>query len=566
MAPAVESKLSIGALESTALRPSFGSLTANGASAVEQVLTLPGNAIVGSFPVTVWAGRSEWTLCQAVGQLRQQDTSSGTQASTSVVVDFGTLRTVSGVGLQRLPSLQGSFRILQVRQWTGTGFAKDPVETSLPGMQMADLLIDRRQRSPAASFNTLPFSSQIRTERLQIDLLGKTDDATLGRLLLAQLPDLPADFELRINGGPPVWTSLGPVTDAAPGWIQPPAGTSGPAHQEVDLGAAINALLGDPAADITPAMDLHVVFSARVPGVLRLDLPPDIDSRVRYLAQVALPPGQDELTFTAEGLKTVPLPLPSWVQSVEDLDLTVTAKLPPERTVPPLGPDAQPVETGSSVPLAEMELDPERSAAVALGGQPLGELIGVRLPLRAGASGAEVVALLLAGGADRPGAPLDGGASKPASLQATDGDVWTTFPFPRPVPLDPAGLPYVAVQVTRGRVRWSLTGDAAAGQVLFGPPDGPWQPLPALGDLSALRGRVRMMGHAAPDRPVAPLQIGLAGGAVRTAVTPSPKGVAVEVAGPVDSVAPPALEIVSLTAGTVTLSRLVVTATRKAAT
>lgn len=249
--------------------------------------------------------------------------------------------------------------------------------------------------------------------------------------------------------------------------------------------------------------------------------------------------------------------------------------------MPPLGPDAQPVEAGSSMPLAEMALDPERAAAVELRvalpplaaqAYEMGELVAVRLPLRAGAGGAEVRALFLAGGASRPGAPLDGGASKPVelppatSVAGVAGDTWSTFVFPRPIPLDPAQLPFVAIVVTRGGVRWALTGERTAGQVFFGPPDGPWQKLP--GTVPPQGGRLRLVGHAPPGRPAAPLEVGLAGGAARVPVTPAPKGVTVEVAGPVATPAGApspavALELVSLTAGTVTLSGVVVTATRK---
>jgi hypothetical protein len=543
-------------------------LAANGASSVEGVLSLPKNAVVQApFTVTVQAGRAEWTRCRDVGQLRQQDRSAGGQARTSVVVDFGVLRTVAGVGVKDTEKYQ----VLEVKPWNGTAFAEHPIFSDDSGSAEAAVIFD----------------SQVRTERLQIELIGKENDSILGDWLLVQLPDPPADLELRIDGGRPVWTSPGPVVAGARGWQAPPT-ASGLLYQEIDLSVAINALLGDPAAVIVPKVDLHLVLSARLPGALQLDLPPENARRVRYLARPVLAPGQDQLVFAEEGRKTVPLALPAWVQSIDKVALTVAAKLAPERTVPPLGPDAEPAGPGSTVPLAEMLLDPARAGAVALatatsGAPPadpraldLGELVAVRLPLRAEAGGAEVRALLL-GGAAEPGAAISGGTSKPVELQEAAGaaaaDAWSTFAFPRPVPLDPGRLPFVAVMVTRGRVRWSLTG-AAAGQVFSGPPDGPWQPLPALGDVAALGGRVRMVGHAAPDRQVAPLEVrvaGVAGAAAAPAaeVTPTPKGVAVEVQGAAGvsvELAAPALEVLSLVAGTVTVSNVVVTATRRETT
>src|SRR6202035_1301768 len=397
-----------------------GQLTANGASSVEltvetpglpsKPLQLPRNAVVDpGFKVTVSAGRADWTRCKDVGQLHQQAIDRG----ISVVFDFGVLRTVAGVGLTDT----GTFRILTVKQWTGTGFAAQPVFDS-DGVGSFDAAV--------------VFNSQIRSERLQVDLVKVVDPPGNGIAidsLLVQLPDLPADLDLRINGGPPVWTFPGTVTGTPPGWAPGPAGL---ASHDVDLTAALNALLGDPTASIDAPLDLHVVLTARVPGALDLQLAQPVDPLVRYLAQVALPPGQETLTFSAEGRKVVPLPLPPWVGAVEKVSLTVAAKLPPERTVPPLGPDAQPVDAnalgGPAVPLAEMALDPERAAAVALTGPSpgdplfaspvygLGELVGVRLPLRAETGGAEVRALLLAAGDDGPGAPVDGGASKPVNL------------------------------------------------------------------------------------------------------------------------------------------------------
>ncbi|HZF12409.1 MAG TPA: hypothetical protein VFE33_26775 [Thermoanaerobaculia bacterium] len=520
-----------------------GQLTANGSSSVElsPLLQLPRNAVVASYKVTVRAGRADWAIGKSVGQLRQQ--------GASVVVDFGVLRTVAGVGVVDA----SKFQIVRVRPWTGTAFA-DPV-------------VGSAKSSTPQSGAAVLFPSQIRTERLQIDLASTAD---VSAALLLQLPDLPADLELRINGAAPVWTAPGPVIAGSPGWLADAA--SGLAYRQVDLAAALNALLADPTADITSEVDLHVVLSARVPGALGLEPPDNASLGLRYLAQVALPAGAKQVRFAEEGLQAVPLHPPDWAQSVEEVKLTLAAKLPPERTLPPLGPDLQPVAAGSAVPLAEMALDPERAAAVALPSlDALGELVAVRLPLRAEAAGAEVRVLLLAGDGGQPGDPLPGAVSKPVELAAAgpaspaDMDVWSTFAFPRPIPLhagDPAKPRFLAILVTRGRVRWAFTGEAAAGEVRFGPPDGPWQPLPGLGQLSDLRGRVRLQGHALSGQPIAPLELGLVGGAARIPATPTPKGVTVELAGPVAATGA-ALQVVSLTAGTVTLRDVVVTVTRK---
>src|SRR5512140_1151547 len=91
-------------------------LTTNGAASVEQVVTLPKTAVLDplQYVVTVHAGRAQWTLASNVGQVRKQD-ASGVSGRTTVVVDFGVLRTVAAVGLLDTSKLS----IIQVKPWTG---------------------------------------------------------------------------------------------------------------------------------------------------------------------------------------------------------------------------------------------------------------------------------------------------------------------------------------------------------------------------------------------------------------------------------------------------------------
>src|SRR6266852_8756116 len=100
-------------------------LSVNGALSVERVITtLPRNAVVLSpFIVTVEAGPADWATVASVAHIRQKDISGSGQDRTSVVVDFGVMRTVAGVGLTRARTLQ----VLQVRQWAGTAFAPVPI-------------------------------------------------------------------------------------------------------------------------------------------------------------------------------------------------------------------------------------------------------------------------------------------------------------------------------------------------------------------------------------------------------------------------------------------------------
>src|SRR6266446_6393944 len=106
-------------------------LTVNGALSVDCTLPLSRNAVVESpFLVTVSAGPADWATIVGVAHFRQRDISGTTQSRTSVVIDFGVLRTVGGVGLTDDRTLQ----VLQVRPWAGTGFAPRAIVNGAKGL------------------------------------------------------------------------------------------------------------------------------------------------------------------------------------------------------------------------------------------------------------------------------------------------------------------------------------------------------------------------------------------------------------------------------------------------
>src|SRR5713226_3405183 len=268
-------------------------LSVNGALSVERVITLPRNAVVLSpFTVTVEAGLADWATVASVAHIRQKDISGSGQDRTSVVVDFGVMRTVAGVGLTRARTLQ----VLQVRQWAGTAFAPVPIVSGAGAFKGAPTIGGSAAKLDTTLEAEVPFPSEIKTDRLQIDLIGKGDDQQLGATLLVQLPDLPADLDLKINGGAPVWSVPGAVaapppgatTAPPPGWEAAKDGLLQP-HQQPEISAALTAMLGDPSADKSNTLDLHVVLAARNPGALELNLPDPAAWRIRYVANVALP-------------------------------------------------------------------------------------------------------------------------------------------------------------------------------------------------------------------------------------------------------------------------------------
>lgn len=535
----------------------FASLLSDGVGSVtlSPLLQLNRNTIVRKFDVTVGAVHASRTQAQNVAQVRAYSSS----GAHTVVIDFGTPRTVS------YAEILGGPKIQRVSAWAGAQFGRPffPADG------------DDGTQSYAA------FPSEVRAERLLLELDSAPSSDTVGQDITLEIPDLPADLELRINDAAPVWTN--------PGAVQPIKGLATPAidrwseqsQRIVPLAAALNRLVADPLADEMATFNL--VLTSKVPGMLTLDADPaplySHIHRVKFGAETST-----DIEFSGEGYVAVPLPIPApapgKTQVVEEVRLTALAKLPPERVLPPLGPDWVPAPSDSESPvLAELVIDPARAACVRLGSTGLGELSGVRLPLTAPSDGAEVrVALWRADPATgEPLEALPNATSEPVTLQGGETvDTWTSFAFSKPVPLDKAPQPWVAVLVSRGSLTWSLAqkpaavGDvgsdtalAAANILRRGAPNGPWRTLPAPFQSAVppavidARGRIRAIGHAAKTAPVAPLMVGLAGqDSPMTEVTPTAKGVPVVVAfDPAVAVAAatPVLSIVSRVAGTLTL-------------
>ncbi|QSQ26049.1 hypothetical protein JY651_14470 [Pyxidicoccus parkwayensis] len=543
---------------------------ANGTATAALEVKLPGNALVRELDVVVQADRASWSALSAVGQVRRQD---GPEGALAVVVDFGTPRTVSAVALvgesyRSSGSFPGGYlSITGVRAWTGNAFANGYVYPP-PYSEAAD--------DPSTS--VARFTAEVRTERLLIELTASQasafTDNVAGSRLAVELPALPGDLELRIDGGAPVWTWPGPVQ---PGDGPDDFKRVGSATKlTVSLRDAFAKLTGDP--DHPEERSFHVELVARQPGQLGLTAG---TRKLSYLVRTPLEPeGRQDLVFATEGAQDVPLTLlSSGTKKLEEVRLTVAATLPPERGLPPVGP--------AVAPEADLVLDAERAACVRLTeASDLVELTGIRLPLRARAGGAEVRVLLLSHQKDASaegtaGPALEGAsATTPVVLEAPatgdTSDTWTLFEFPKPVTLR-GELPWAAVLVGRGTVEWSL-GRYATGETPLplrrGAPTGPWEPLPAALTLSgSLGGRIHVIGHARKNSVVAPpvrLLPVLTGavapvtGTPEMRITPTARGVAalwppegssftLDVTGKTASV-----RITSLASGTVTVRDLVV--------
>lgn len=516
-----------------------------GISSASLPVTLAKNTLVRRFNVIVTATRATTTQAITAAQVRAYDTPSGNTA----VIDFGVPRTLSAISVR-------SADIVSVKAWTGAAFG-DPFYG-----------VERVLRGPQAIFD-----SEVRSERFLVRLSNPIK--RLEEEMFLELPELPTDLEIRINGGAPVWTN--------PGAVQPTTAELNPetwdstGRRVVDLRDALNALLADPLSDATASYEITV--TTKVPGRLLIveDTRRGHDRSLSYVNRILFQHDPEKtLDFEEEGVLAVPLPLPSTStrRRVEEVHLTAIANLPQERTMPPVGP--LPASTTQTPVLAEMIIDAGHAACVRLGVSDeeeeleLEQLTAIRLPLAAEGDGAEVRVVLWSNGATGPSEPLPGGVSKPMTLPAS-AEKWTRFEFAKPVPVDADNPPWAAVLASRGTVSWALANRAVqtglrtpddafvqSNVVRRGSPNGPWEPLPspftAPGGLMAAAGRVRIAGRSPKEAPVAPILMTLA--STWTEVTPTVKGVPVTMTRGVSvnaGVAGPELLVVSRTAGTVTL-------------
>jgi len=328
-------------------------------------------------------------------------------SSTQLVVDFGTLRTVS--------ALAASTAIDGVTPWVGTRFDGE-VDGFLSSLSRHEL-----------SF------TELQTERLLIDLATAQSPADLAASGLVTTTTPPADLELRV-GATRVWFRPGPA----------PGGFS----EDVDVTSAVQAVVdagGVPGADGNLAVSL--VLSARVPGELGLALPEE--PRFLRTLTVDFPGTTTRIAFPEEGVADVVVPVPADVvaATIHRVVATVAAEdRGPLRVLPPVDPI---ISTD-----AELVLDPDRRLVAKLPPGPLGRMgrvAGVRLLLAPGVGGIEVTGALLAGTSEVPGDPLPDATLTPVNLPA-GGRAWATLGLPRAIEYepDPTAALWVSVAVTRG--------------------------------------------------------------------------------------------------------------------
>ncbi len=526
----------------------------DGVTTVALNVTLPRNALVGKYEFVLQAQRVDSTLVQEVAQVRSYDTN----GSKELVIDFGTPRTISGI------DLPGDAKVTNAFSWLGSQFSPT---SALGGSFIGP---------PAPSSNVI--FAELRTERLRV-LLSRALTATELAAVRVRLPEPPSGLEIRIDDAPAVWSHPEPVQPRANISTPDSAGWDTNSKRIIDLTAGLAALTGDPLA-AEAAVTFKVTLSTKVP--CRLALAVHGTPQLRRIRRVQVDNDTTaELEFASEGQLDLTLPLPAppagATRRIDEVRWLAVADLPAQRVLPPLGPP--PAATAAEPVLAELLVDAQRGAIVRLpANSGLAELQAIRLPLRAlgDAAEARVVLWAVAEGSSMPGQPLPQGSSEPVTLTASADEQWVSFTFKQAVPLGAGPMPWMALVVARGELNWALAQAAPAGgpvdglaqQVIRrGPPNGPWRALPAplqdpAGVLDA-RARLRLVGLAPKDTPLAPLTLALAAGAgapsgsAAIPLTPTPKGApgSLVPTSPFNA-AQPVLRLVSRTAGSVQLREI----------
>jgi hypothetical protein len=485
-----------------------GQLFTEGALEASHEVTLPGNALVDKFELLVTAHRAAHTLAQTVAQLRTGAAESG--GDLSLVIDLGSPRTVSAI------SVPSPFKIVNVKPWVGSGFDRFPTHLHDP-------------------VQSLVLPSEVRAERLRLEIQGAGSVSDLMGLTSLVLPDSPSDLELRFDAGAPVWRHPGPAQPGADAALSLDDWNDA-GRRLVDITDALAALVSDPLAQ--QDRTFRLTLTSRTAGFLAISVNDLAYRRIRR----ANFSGQEEatLTFAEEGEKPFALAAPDLPAAAEVTAVRFAAvgEAPPERVLPPIGPDPS--------PLVELTLNPDRAAILRLpAGTGLASLTGLRLPVAVASGGAELrLALWSVPEAQQPADPLaidpDTVATSPdAVIDAATGtavvldggdEAWRTVPLAEPYDLTPGRILWATVLVTRGEVTLRLSpGGNEVGRVLIGPPGGPWGALPALFQAPGyadLRGRFRVVGLEDPKAPIAPIYVAIDG---QQPILPTAKGVAASV-------------------------------------
>ena len=299
----------------------FNSLVSDGSTTATLDLSVPVNALVDQFDLVVEAARATSTVVKNVAQLRTNPappTNLGNDAH-SIVIDFGSLRTVSAV------TCPLNRTIVRIYPWTGSAFSGSPVYNAT--YTSASGTVTPETGSSAHQAN---LRSEVRTERLKVELIGDADEGELAEGMSVVLPEAPSGLELRLNGASPFWTHPAAVAPGAGTQLSADSWNDG-SKRIVSAAAALAPLVGDPTSRDT--LTLQFVLTVRAPGKLSLALHEQSQRLVRRLTFGS--GASREVVYESEGLEATPIitdpPDAGHTRDIREIRLLVLGTLPPER-------------------------------------------------------------------------------------------------------------------------------------------------------------------------------------------------------------------------------------------
>jgi hypothetical protein len=518
------------------------------------------NAVIRKLEVELTARPADRTrLDKTQVRTRPTDTVAGRGDMYTIVVDFGTMVTVSALatpfrlGQGAPPGGDKVVQVYSVRSWNGQAFVEYPRVYQHNGSSVPANIGAVVPKLPADE-QLITFAAEVKTEKLLIDVLIATNligVEDIPDFIELQLPEPPSGLELVAQDGTLVFNHPARALPTANRPTIDDRSWSQDGRRKVDLRPALAARTGDPTSHDPVAFDL--TLNAFVPGLLELkQVTAGVD--LAWLERIALgPDGPGELHFEEEGKLTLPIAVPDLTgyryTHVESAKVTAIGKIGPERVVPAFGP--LPSEDVEMVLTTGMTACARLPAATGLA-----TLTGVRLALAADAGGAEVRLVVLEhvpappheeDEDSEPGAPIKGGQTAPVVIAEGSTAMtapWTTFTFDKGLEITETERPWIAIHVTRGKVKWALaeaTVELPRAPLRRGPPDGPWIKLPSVFrtppaagaiDLTNLGARLRAIGLAPSVAPIPPFTFAIknpgaaviATGAI--GLTPTAKGVA----------------------------------------
>lgn len=513
--------------------------------------TIPEGARITKAAVAVAIAAPGLVPIERVAVVRPGD---GTEAASSTfVVDLGSLQTVTGIGPADLDNLT------MIQAWEGIEFGSAalwPRHSVLPPPGVTTLA------------GVIRFGSEQLTSRLRLTYQAATSTAEVGTGLI-ELPAPPISAELRVNEIP-VWFRQ----------ITPDLAVGGNALEErVDLTAAAQSALDG---------DGFVRIEIRTPTPAQLSLTPQIDMLRTHVVRFADGPDRD-VVMSSEGEFAVDLPMvavdggsPTEDWDVTEVEMTVRGDPGPIRVRPAIGPDPlAPIAAGEPTPPLDLELRPERSLLVRLPAPLLTDytvITGVRLPLVVDAAGLELTGTLLAAtpapeGADEPatadltpGDPIEGARFVPVSIPATGGVAapYVTLALEQPHEHEAGTDLWVELQVSRGIARWPLAGAKATdddADLRWRAPNGATRSLSVPVEYGAAFAAMRVVGEADANQPIDALTVIIDGADGAVGFSPVPGGASVRITlgtpiGPGDQPdgAPGTLRLVGVAASPATYS------------